>query len=129
LLAEVYRFVVGNLEKRMTPEVFAATPMICYLTMPAIWSDNAQAATRKAAMGAGFGSRPSDTIRMISEPEAAAIAALKKDLVPGSVNACKSGDSILVLDCGGGTVDITTYSIHQTYPTIVFDEICVGAGN
>ncbi|KAK3369733.1 hypothetical protein B0T24DRAFT_708613, partial [Lasiosphaeria ovina] len=36
--------------------------------------------------------------------------------------------NILVLDCGGGTVDITNYNIRATYPTIAFDEICAGAG-
>ncbi|KAL7919154.1 hypothetical protein ACQKWADRAFT_323202 [Trichoderma austrokoningii] len=127
-LAEVYHFVVHNLKMRMTPEVFDVTPMECYLTMPAIWTDKAQLSTREAARAAGFGSRPFDSIRMITEPEAAAIAALKNDLRPGSVNAVKTGDNILILDCGGGTVDITTYTIQKIYPTIEFDEICVGAG-
>ncbi|KAK4152182.1 heat shock protein SSA3 [Chaetomidium leptoderma] len=127
-LTEVYRFVVGNLKMRMTPEVFDITPMECYLTVPAIWTDKARTATREAAKAAGFGSRPFDAIRMIAEPEAAAIAALKKDLRPGSVNAAKAGDNILILDCGGGTVDITTYAIRKTFPALEFDEICVGAG-
>ncbi|KAK3897932.1 heat shock protein SSA3 [Staphylotrichum tortipilum] len=127
-LTEVYRFVVGNLKMRMTPEVFDMTPIECYLTVPAIWADKARAATWEAAKAAGFGSRKFDEIRMIAEPEAAAIAALRKDLRPGSVNAAKVGDNILILDCGGGTVDITTYSIKRTFPSIEFDEICVGAG-
>ncbi len=88
-LTEVYRFVVGNLKMRMTPEVFDMTPIECYLTVPAIWADKARAATWDAAKAAGFGSRPFDKIRMIAEPEAAAIAALRKDLRPGSVNAVK----------------------------------------
>jgi molecular chaperone DnaK (HSP70) len=127
-LTEVYRFVVGNLKMRMTPEVFNMTPMECYLTVPAIWTDKARTATWMAAKAAGFGSRPLDVIRMIAEPEAAAIAALRKDLRPGSVNAVKVGDNTLILDCGGGTVDITTYTIRKTFPSIEFDEICVGIG-
>lgn len=31
-------------------------------------------------------------------------------------------------DCGGGTVDITTYSIEETEPRLEFEEICVGGG-
>lgn len=127
-LKEVYNFIVDRLRLQMTQEIFNVTPMECYLTMPAIWTDKAQTATREAAKAAGFGSRPFDSIKMITEPEAAAIATLKKDLRPDSVNSVKPGDNILVLDCGGGTVDITTYTIQKTYPRIEFDEICVGAG-
>lgn len=88
-LTEVYRFVVNNLKMRITPEVFEMTPMECYLTVPAIWTDKARTATFDAAKAAGFGSRPIDTIRIIPEPEAAAVAALRKDLRAGSVNAVK----------------------------------------
>ncbi|KAK4252159.1 hypothetical protein C7999DRAFT_37133 [Corynascus novoguineensis] len=127
-LTEVYRFVVNNLKMRITPEVFEMTPMECYLTVPAIWTDKARTATFEAAKAAGFGSRPIDTIRIISEPEAAAVAALRKDLRAGSVNAVKTGDNVLILDCGGGTVDITTYTIRKIFPSIEFDEICIGIG-
>jgi len=149
-LTQVYDYVVENLKQRMTPEVFNITPIECYLTIPAIWTDNTKNATRQAALNAGFGSRPLDTVRMITEPEAAAIATLKYDLKPGSVNEVKVGDNILVLDCGGGTVvwqpfadssghqswlivsrtlqDITTYSMKKIDPILEFDEICVGAG-
>ncbi|EPS39914.1 hypothetical protein H072_6309 [Dactylellina haptotyla CBS 200.50] len=127
-LKEIYDFLVRSLKAKMGAEVFHITPMECYLTMPAIWTDKAQAATRNAAIGAGFGSRSFDTIRMITEPEAAAIATLKRDLRPNSINAAKPGDNILILDCGGGTVDITTYTITRTYPQIGFEEICAGAG-
>lgn len=88
-LTEVYRFVAKDLENRMTPAVFAMTPIECYLTIPAIWTDQARAATREAAIAAGFGSRPFDSIHMIPEPEAAALATLRKDLRPGSLNSAK----------------------------------------
>ncbi|KAK3362432.1 hypothetical protein B0T25DRAFT_575175 [Lasiosphaeria hispida] len=127
-LTEVYRFVIKNLKMGMTPEIFDVTPMECYLTVPAIWTDKARAATRDAAVAAGFGSRIFDSIQMTAEPEAAAFAALKKDLRPGSVNAVKLGDNVLILDCGGGTMDITMYSIRKTFPNLEFDEICVGIG-
>ena len=34
----------------------------------------------------------------------------------------------MVCDCGGGTVDITTYSIVGTEPKLEFEELCVGTG-
>ncbi|KAH7304134.1 hypothetical protein B0I35DRAFT_152542 [Stachybotrys elegans] len=126
-LAQVYRHVMQALEAHY-PAHLSITPVEFYFTMPAIWTDRAQAATKDAARGAGFGSRSLDTIHMITEPEAAAIAALKEELSPGSLNAAKIGDNFLVLDCGGGTVDITTYSIKRTYPLIEFGEICGGSG-
>ncbi|RYO94325.1 hypothetical protein DL766_000602 [Monosporascus sp. MC13-8B] len=126
-LTQVYRHVMQAL-KAHYPAHLDITPVQFYFTMPAIWTDRAQAATKAAARGAGFGSRSLDKIHMITEPEAAAIAALKEELSPGSPNAAKVGDNILVLDCGGGTVDITTYSIKKTQPIIAFDEICEGSG-
>lgn len=54
--------------------------------MPAIWSDQAKDATLQAAKNAGFGGRASDEIFTIAEPEAAAIATLKKYSEADAVN-------------------------------------------
>lgn len=93
--------------------------------MSAIWSDAAKAATRSAAHEAGFGSRPGDEIFMVPEPEAAAIATLK--YLAGDEQV-QPGDGILVCDCGGGMVDITTYTIINTQPMLDFEELLVGDG-
>lgn len=34
----------------------------------------------------------------------------------------------MVCDCGGGTVDITTYTVVQTEPTLHFEELLIGVG-
>lgn len=34
----------------------------------------------------------------------------------------------MICDCGGGTVDITSYKISETEPVPVFEEVCVGIG-
>ncbi|KAF3480439.1 heat shock 70 kDa protein 12A [Arthroderma uncinatum] len=99
-----------------------------WFTMPAIWSDKAQHATREAAKRAGFGSRPGDEIYMISEPEAAAIAALKDHTSNEALSIVKPGNGVLICDCGGGTVDVTTYRILETSPRLTFEELCTGAG-
>ena len=57
------------------------TPIEFWFTMPAIWSDQAQSATRLAAKDAGFGSRRLDTIHMITEPEAGVLAAMKTQVL------------------------------------------------
>lgn len=77
-LFEVYNHILKTIAKQITDKALSITPLEFWFTVPAIWSDGAQSATRIAAQRAGFGSRPGDNIFMISEPEAAAIAALKK---------------------------------------------------
>jgi molecular chaperone DnaK (HSP70) len=121
-LSEVYQHILKTIAKQITEETLSITPLEFWFTIPAIWSDQAQSATRKAAQLAGFGSRPCDNIFMISEPEAAAIAALRKytthsiggsvrvriwslccEMVPAN-HESQPGDGVLVCDCGGGTV-------------------------
>ena len=79
-LTHLYRHCMARLEKAMTLDVLNVTPIEFWFTMPAIWSDEAQHATRRAATKAGFGSRRIDEIYMIPEPEAAALSALKKTM-------------------------------------------------
>jgi hypothetical protein len=43
------------------------------LSVPAIWSDRAKARTLDCAYRAGYGMRYSSSIRLVSEPEAAAL--------------------------------------------------------
>ena len=66
------------------------TPIEFWFTMPALWSDKSQHTTRVAAQRAGFGSRPKDTIRMITEPEAGVIAAMNAQMksVEGMLKVC-----------------------------------------
>jgi len=76
-LAEVRKPVFSRLEKEWGREFFSLTPIECGITIPAIWSDKAKNATRAAAIAAGFTSRLGDSINVIPEPEAAAVATLK----------------------------------------------------
>ncbi|KAK7539979.1 hsp70-like protein [Phyllosticta citribraziliensis] len=129
-LAGLYEYMVAILCKKFSKEVYEITPIDLWLTVPAIWSDAAKDSTRIAAVFAGFGSRSFDRIHIISEPEAAALMALKPHLSLDSLDPIDAGESILVCDCGGGTVDITTYRILSTQPTLSFEELdgCVGIG-
>ncbi|EEP75420.1 conserved hypothetical protein [Uncinocarpus reesii 1704] len=127
-LSEVYSHILKIIEKQISAQTLAITPLEFWFTVPAIWSDKAKAATSTAARRAGFGTRLGDAIFMIAEPEAAAVAALKKTTVDGLGASVKPGDGVLVCDCGGGTVDITTYLINEVQPTLVFEELCTGIG-
>jgi len=69
--------------------------------VPAVWSDAAKDATLTAAKLAGMGPE----LMMISEPEAAAVYTLQA-IQP---NYLKVGDNFVVVDAGGGTVDLISY--------------------
>jgi len=91
-LREVHAYMTTRLTKQAgLKEILDATPVDCWITVPAVWTDQAQNATLSAAREAGFGSRPQDTINIISEPEAGAIAALTKYIEPSSLNPPKVG--------------------------------------
>jgi molecular chaperone DnaK (HSP70) len=79
-LRELYKFTVQKLEQELGVDVFRTMPMEVWITYPAIWSVKATEATKAAAKAAGFGSRLFDTFNMITEPEAAALVAMKPHL-------------------------------------------------
>jgi hypothetical protein len=88
-LHELYLHLTAHLTQQMSTATYALTPMECWITLPAIWSDAAKDATLKAARKAGFGSRPGDEVFTIAEPEAAAILVLKKFSGSNKLNAVK----------------------------------------
>ena len=95
-----------------------------YLTVPAIWNDAGKAATRAAAVQAGFLRDDTDNrLTLISEPEAAALFCAKTGLL-----SLKTGDAILIVDCGGGTVDLIAYEVEEEQPFSVA-ECTAGSGD
>lgn len=95
-----------------------------YLTVPAIWNDAGKAATRAAAIQAGFLRDENDNrLTLVSEPEAAALFCAKTGLLN-----LKVGDAILIVDCGGGTVDLIAYEVEEERPFSVM-ECTAGSGD
>jgi hypothetical protein len=126
-LREIYQYTLEYLRKRLTAAVIDITPFEFWMTVPAIWSDAAKAATWEAARMAGFGSRAGDTVNFIPEPEAAAVAALSSMALKNTLVPIHRKEAIVICDCGGGTVDIITYLVKNTEP-LEFDELVVGTG-
>ncbi|KAI5296056.1 hypothetical protein KEM52_005869 [Ascosphaera acerosa] len=94
-----------------------------FLTVPAIWDDGAKASMRIAAAQAGFVEDPNDRrLNLISEPEAAAMYCAKSDMLDLRVN-----DALLIVDCGGGTVDLIAYQVDEVNPLSV-SECTPGSG-
>ncbi|KUI61643.1 hypothetical protein VP1G_08816 [Cytospora mali] len=80
------------------------------ITLPAIWPNYARDRMRQAVEKAGIMIPPGlgvgkTTLDFVSEPEAAALATL-------------SGidDSFVIVDCGGGTVDLISYKVARSNP-------------
>ncbi|KAK6505981.1 hypothetical protein TWF506_010908 [Arthrobotrys conoides] len=92
------------------------------LTVPAIWSEKAKETHLEAAGKAGYGNK--EELGLISEPQAAAIAAFRS-LGQGPL---RRYDCFTVVDCGGGTVDLISYKIMNFRPCLEFREITGGQG-
>lgn len=131
-LTEVAKFAYQSLARRISVEVLEATPIEFWFTVPAVWTDRAKAdtmrAARKAAVQARLHFHEDTQVSLIREPEAAAVATISYLTQGGSEQQIKVGDSILICDCGGGTVDITTYEISNVMPKLTFKELLVGTG-
>lgn len=91
-LAGVYKYTMKELKRTWGDAIVDATPIDFWVTMPATWSDQAQGLTRTAALTAGFASRTSDRIFMITEPEAAAVAVLSGLIGEGVQDQIHAGD-------------------------------------
>ncbi|EPS43230.1 hypothetical protein H072_2762 [Dactylellina haptotyla CBS 200.50] len=128
-LSGVYKHTLQRLSQHYGREYIEVTPIDFVLTVPAIWSDKARNLTKEAARRAGFGSRPDDRINLVSEPEAAAIYTIKSTFdSTRNANTLQVGDSFVMVDAGGGTVDLITYEVIQTEPELKIVEKVVGSG-
>ncbi|KAI5843800.1 hypothetical protein DFP73DRAFT_550321 [Morchella snyderi] len=116
------KHVLHCIQKTYGKAFIDATPIDYILTVPAIWSDNAKGLTLQAAETAGFGERT--TLQLVSEPDAAAAWTLLRDL---KCNSLQINDAFVIVDCGGGTVDLISYQITEKGQDIITVKEC-GAG-
>lgn len=91
--------------------------------MPAVWSPAAQAKTRACAQKAGMGL--GSALHVISEPEAAAMYALDA-MDPHNI---KVRDTFVLVDAGGGTVDLISYTVTTLKPSLQITEASPGSGS
>ncbi|RBA12608.1 hypothetical protein FPRO05_04058 [Fusarium proliferatum] len=89
------------------------------LTVPAVWSDKAKEKTIQAAKKAGV-----YPVTLVKEPEAAALYTFMTQ-----ERALTTGDCFVVCDAGGGTVDLISYEVVSTEPTLDLAELVPGKGN
>ncbi|RFU77784.1 phosphatidyl inositol 3-kinase [Trichoderma arundinaceum] len=120
-LSCLYAHFISVLEGQLSPSIVQSTPMDVVVTVPAIWSNSAKQETENAASLAGFGGE--NKIKLISEPEAAALYTVKY-LSP---SVLQTGRRFVVCDAGGGTVDLITYEVAKVQP-LQMREVTEGTG-
>jgi len=113
-----------TLREKLGEGVVKNTPLEFVVTVPAIWSDLAKDKTKQACQKAVGLSATKSPIHLISEPEAAAIYALH-GLDPHGLQV---GDSFVICDAGGGTVDLISYTITSLKPILEVQEATPGTG-
>ncbi|KAL8715916.1 MAG: hypothetical protein Q9220_000583 [cf. Caloplaca sp. 1 TL-2023] len=110
------------LRHKLPESALSSTPVEYVITVPAVWSDRAQASTRRCAEEAGMGL--GSNLHIISEPEAAAMYALDA-MDPHNI---KVGDTFVLCDAGGGTVDLISYEVLALKPLLRIKEAAPGSG-
>ncbi|RFU34294.1 hypothetical protein B7463_g2070, partial [Scytalidium lignicola] len=121
-LAKLCDHLMYTLEQKVGQAVLRTIPIEFCLTVPAIWSEVAKEKTLRACEKAGV--KSNSKILLVSEPEAAAIYSLH-GLDPHGLNV---GDSFVLCDAGGGTVDLISYTITDLYPMLKVKEAAAGTG-
>lgn len=102
----------GMCDRQIANEAIKDEEIHWVLTVPAIWDDGAKQFMREAAQEAGIAK---NKLSIALEPEAASIYCRHLPVEKGSdsLSTFKSGTQYLVLDAGGGTVDITIHEIQN----------------
>jgi len=126
LIADYLRQLSGLLRQELqnaTSGELKDEEILWCLTIPAIWKDEEKSFMRSAAVQAGLitaSENDRDRLLLVLEPEAAAIYCQEKDQ-----SQLQAGQRFMVVDCGGGTVDIT---VHEVSPHGGLDEVAEGTG-
>ena len=111
------------LRHKLPAGALMSTPLEFVMTVPAVWSDAAQAKTRACAEKAGMGL--GSALHIVSEPEAAAMYALDA-MDPHNI---KVGDTFVLVDAEGGTVDLIAYTVKALKPQLKITEASPGSGS
>jgi hypothetical protein len=83
------------------------------LTVPAVWSEDSKQIMRRAAEIAGLigeGTQEAERLLLVLEPEAAAVHC-QQVMMRKNKSSLENGTVIMIVDAGGGTVDITVHEV------------------
>ncbi|KAI0914156.1 hypothetical protein F4823DRAFT_638239 [Ustulina deusta] len=128
-LAKVWEHVIEVITRAWGRQFVSTRPFHVVVTVPAIWQDYAIQRMERSLKQAGIlNKRPgcADTTHtFISEPEAAALAAIdgfnKHDVL-------QPGQTFIIADLGGGTVDLISFRVKSIKPQPTLEEVVEGEG-
>lgn len=113
VVRETLRFISGQALSKLKEQVgkVVAAKVRWVLTVPALWSEEHKLFMRKAAVEAGIVDHVNNgNLLLCLEPEGASIQS-REDAEPAVKEQMVRGSVVMVLDCGGGTVDITVHKL------------------
>jgi len=113
VISESLRFISEKAIEKLTEQVGKVNKnrIRWVLTVPALWTEDQKQFMRKACLSAGIiDELSSANLLLCLEPEGASIQCRNdaEDQVRGIMG---KGSVVMVLDCGGGTVDITVHKL------------------
>ncbi|GBB85955.1 hypothetical protein RclHR1_01240006 [Rhizophagus clarus] len=104
-LREIGKLIKETIATRW-PKVDYFENVLLILTIPAEFSEKSKAIMRICAFNAGLINEECSTnLQFTTEPEAAAVYCMEK--LEGH-DLAKPGTNFMIVDCGGGTIDLTT---------------------
>ncbi|KAF5628925.1 Hsp70 family heat shock protein [Fusarium sp. NRRL 52700] len=120
-MGAMYNHALERIASRVPRDYLDLCQKDFVLSVPAVWSDMAKESTMQAAQKAGI-----FPVAVIKEPEAAALYTFMSQ---ERALANKKGDCFVVCDAGGGTVDLISYEVVSTQPSLDLAEVVPGIGS
>ncbi|EXJ56682.1 hypothetical protein A1O7_07026 [Cladophialophora yegresii CBS 114405] len=123
----LHDYIMSQMQKAIGKTALEQTAFRFQFTLPAVWSLHARESTLAAARDAGFAGREGDELFFTEEPEAAFLWTIKSTEDKFATSPFQENSCVMVVDMGGGTVDLVTYRIIKSQP-LQLEEACVGQG-
>jgi len=113
VISQTLKYIAEKALEKLKEQVGKIVPakIRWVLTVPALWSEEHKLFMRKAAVTSGIIDHTnSPNLLLCLEPEGASIQC-REDSEQSVKEQMRKGSVVMVLDCGGGTVDITVHKL------------------
>ncbi|KAI0188709.1 hypothetical protein F4808DRAFT_467844 [Astrocystis sublimbata] len=128
-LSKVWEHALDVIGKARGKKFIDTHPILVMATVPAMWQDYAVANMEHALRMSGILNQrpgcPEITHAIVSEPEAAALATIHHHQ---KFDTLQCGQTFVIADLGGGTVDLVSFTVQAIHPRLVLEEVVEGEG-